>query len=123
MRPHSNSDLLGYRPGADSLTSAVAAENLTWEGWAVPAIDDVLANHEPKVNRHGIHCSHIDSNCGDFVDWQDWREHVSPLIAARIACDPARAVAALASHRTERNLGSGHARSYPQHNAQIVEGQ
>jgi len=74
------------------------AGNLTWQGWASPAICDVLADHVPSAGpRASIDCTRVDGLCGVFDDWQDWREHVSELIAARIVCVPQRAAAALAS--------------------------
>ena len=63
----------------DDQGEALEPEPLTWEGWSVPAILEVLAENMP-----------IDGdNAGD------WREDVAPLIAKRIACDPIRAIAAL----------------------------
>jgi len=60
-----------------------ALEPLTWEGWAVSAILEVLAEYrysEQYVDPDG---------------WAEWREDIAPLIAERIACDPIRAIAAL----------------------------
>lgn len=54
---------------------------LDWEGWAVPAILEVLSE-----NRY----THLGP-----VYWDDWSDDVAPIIAERIACDPARAITAL----------------------------
>lgn len=81
---------------AGILPPTVAAEPLAWLGWSVPAILDVLATHQPRERRStgDVHCLHGDSElvCHDYGDWS---EHVADLIAERIACDSARAVAAL----------------------------
>jgi hypothetical protein len=43
-----------------------------------------------------IRCDELDGSLGPvFPDRHEWREHVAPLIAARIACDPERAIEAL----------------------------
>jgi hypothetical protein len=74
---------------------------LPWEGWALPAICEVLAEHFPSTNEpaFSVARTHVDGCiCGELVaDWRDWSDHVSELIAARIACNPARAAAALLS--------------------------
>lgn len=81
---------------AGTLPPTVAAEPLTWLGWAVPAILDVLAEHQPRERQStgDVHCLHGDSElvCHDYGDWS---EHVADLIAERLGCDPARAIAAL----------------------------
>lgn len=60
---------------------------LSWEGWAVPAILDVLStNYPPMIGFEDE---------SDGTEEAQWREEVGPLIAMRIACDPARAIAAL----------------------------
>lgn len=72
-----------------------------WLAWALPAIFDVLAAHTGEqtlddtvwcCNRSDVGLDHDDNV---FEDWQAWREHVAPIVAARIACDPKRALAAL----------------------------
>jgi hypothetical protein len=67
-----------------------------------------------------IVCHHADGTiCAEFVDWQDWREHVGPIIAERIACDPPRAAASLligTRMETGQDMGAGVASEmFPQH--------
>jgi hypothetical protein len=66
---------------------------LSWVDWAAPAICDVLATHlasqldSDHVNRikGEVWCYHGPGQPGEwFTDWQDWREHVAPLIAERL---------------------------------------
>lgn len=74
------------------------AASLTWRGWCEPAILDVLAEHWPdtkSLETFGIvRCC---PNLPPGADLHVWREHVAPLIADRIACNPDRAVLALTS--------------------------
>ena len=65
----------------------------TFVNWAVPAIATILDEHKPGVRDFsaGVYCS---EECGwgrgngglsyPYKDWQDWYEHVSPLIAAHL---------------------------------------
>ena len=78
--------------------AAEGTTELSWDGWAVPAIQEVLAEHQPTPMHYSsnIGCAGPSTGlCDEFEDWQDWREHVSELIAERIACDPVRAAQAL----------------------------
>jgi hypothetical protein len=78
-----------------------AGADLTWIDWALPAIFDVLAEHEADTEYRFrvVTCFHADSTiCAEFADMQDWRDHVGPIIADRIGCDPERAAAALAKY-------------------------
>ena len=74
---------------------ALEPEPLTWTGWAVPAILEVLSEHVYEDFEYD------DASCiclgrdKPHLDKDEWREHVAPLIAERIACDPIRAIAAL----------------------------
>lgn len=97
----------GWRWGRDDLytdPTAVPTELIEgldvdeWLAWALPAITDVLAGHIPfDVDSPGpLKCYHPETgNAESFDEWIDWREHVGPIIAKRIACDPQRAIAAL----------------------------
>lgn len=68
-----------------------------WHGWAEPAICTALAGHLQQ----GCRCS-----CGEALwDAQSWREHVGFEIANRIACDPARAIAALRNSSEHKSEG------------------
>jgi hypothetical protein len=62
------------------------SEGRAWIDWAVPAICDVLASHRPEVDRLGRIVCHSASggSLACFGDWQEWREHVAPLIAERL---------------------------------------
>lgn len=84
---------VGYVPSYGPFKEHTA-QPLTWRGWAVPAIQEVLAEHGwfPKGTRSmypSCRCDHV------MDDMTDWVEHVAPLIADRIACDPQRAIDAL----------------------------
>ncbi len=81
---------VGYTPQASGPFTAVEEERMDWRGWAVPAILEVLAD-----DLYGAHYV-------DYDDWLEWAEHVAPLIADRIACDPQRAIAALQTMSADR---------------------
>jgi hypothetical protein len=87
-------------PSPDVPPASGEADSLTWTGWALPAIFDVLADHRPAMTTTGyVICWHIDGTvCCECIDYTDWRHHVAPEIADRIGCDPARAAKALASY-------------------------
>lgn len=82
-----------------------------WLGWAVPAVLEVLAEHLAIVGADGYCYCYSDgegiSSHGRFADWSEWREHVAPIIADRIACDPARAIAALRGSLNRSFMESG----------------
>jgi len=90
---------------APSPPVAAPPAGLTWAQYIEPAICDVLAEHKPyQYNTNGyLWCLSSDgfdnhATRGDW-DWQEWREHVAPLIADRIetatlALDPAAAARA-----------------------------
>lgn len=70
------------------------AAGLTWQQWIEPAISDVLANHKfvdimtedrPDWQRYGCYHAGEDRTHQWLDDAQAWRDHVSPLIAERIA--------------------------------------
>jgi hypothetical protein len=87
---------IGYTPQASGPFTAIESQKreMDWRGWAVPAILEVLAEHDPfdtKSNGTAITC---DCACG-YELIESWYEHVAPLIADRIACDPQRAIKAL----------------------------
>lgn len=71
------------------------AHDLNWIGWATPAIMAVLNEHFPQESPSGYDCNPGTEDCPLWPDEQAWREHVAPLIAQRIGCDPKRAIAAL----------------------------
>jgi hypothetical protein len=58
-----------------------------WVGWAVPAISAVLAEHNAKEDAlERVVCrSQRGGSVAVFSDWQEWREHVAPLIANALA--------------------------------------
>jgi hypothetical protein len=88
---------VGYTPQASGpFTEIIAQPPMDWHGWAVPAILEALAAHLPEVNQGMGRCP-----CGkqSFYDWPTWAEHVAPLIAERIACDPQRAADALSRYK------------------------
>lgn len=91
------------RPEAGSVDApASGTTSLTWSGWAVPAILEVLAEWHPWEQQDGTWQCSVDFADHDFADLGEWREHVAPLIAERIACDPSKAIAAL--HNLESAL-------------------
>lgn len=54
--------------------------------WMVPAVLDVLADHRIDHDGEFFNCywAGDDEPHGCFTDQMDWREHVAPLITARI---------------------------------------
>lgn len=83
------------------------AGHLTWFGWSVPAILDCLAEHHPHEGAGCIVCAPADEgfetpysaeHLQHFATIADWREHVAPILAARIGCNPSKAIAALQSY-------------------------
>jgi hypothetical protein len=75
-------DLPPADPGAES-----PAPEFDWVTWVIPAITDVLAEHVSVAISTGICC--LDPNNGEsyhaiFDNWHDYRDHVAPIIAARI---------------------------------------
>jgi hypothetical protein len=77
----------GYTPNASSPYTEATAQPLTFRGWAVPAILEVLAE------------------AGDVPalrTYDQWCEDIAPLIADRIACDPQRAIVALRNHQPDK---------------------
>jgi hypothetical protein len=91
----------GYTPNASSPYTEATAQPLTFRGWAVPAILEVLAEHQRRFD-----CNHPrwgDCRCGfKVLDSSDWDEHVGPILADRIACDPQRAMEALRNHQPDK---------------------
>lgn len=91
----------------DEKTEDAASEDHStdWLAWAVPAIQEALADHIPRrsVATGRIYCEHGGMIADeDYQDQQEWREHVAPLIAQRIGCDPPRAIQALQSYRPDK---------------------
>lgn len=78
----------GFIPITSGPYTEHTAQSLTWRGWAVPAILEVLAENAPLDD--------------DDMSWADWREHVANIIADRIACDPQRAIEALRNEKVIR---------------------
>jgi hypothetical protein len=76
----------GYTPAGAAPYVETTAQPLSWRGWAVPAISDVLANYAPMHDEI----------------WADWIDRVAPLIADRIACDPQRAMEVLRNHQSDK---------------------
>jgi hypothetical protein len=96
-------DAVEERLGREQTPTLPSEAPLTWEGWAVPAIQEVLAEHWFRYASHDSIGWQAHCGCGHRpLDQQDWRDHVSPIITARIACDPVRAAAALATYRTQK---------------------
>jgi hypothetical protein len=91
----------GYTPNASSPYTEATAQPLTFRGWAVPAILEVLSEHQRRFD-----CNHPrwgDCRCGfKVLDSSDWDEHVGPILADRIACDPQRAMEALRNHQPDK---------------------
>jgi hypothetical protein len=67
--------------GEAASTPSASPAPLTWEGWAVPAVLEVLADYG--------------------VDTEVDNEDIARDIAARIGCDPSRAALALTSLQTQ----------------------
>lgn len=79
-----------YLPNADPPYTAVDLPATDWNGWAEPAIREVLAEHmytEQYVDPDG---------------WFNWIEDIAPILAARIGCDPQRAIEALSHYKPDR---------------------
>lgn len=74
---------------------SVPIHGMDWLGWAVPAIMTELYTHFPQSCPSGYDCNPGTEDCPIWPDEQAWRDHVAPLIAKRISCDPPRAIAAL----------------------------
>lgn len=78
-----------------------------WLQWAVPAIQEVLADHPPTTSTHSrnpdrslrVRCLHEEDVDCDFPDEQGWRDHVSLLVAKRIGRQQDRAILALMHYR------------------------
>jgi hypothetical protein len=92
---------VGYTPQASGPFTAIEPQKreMDWRGWAVPAILEVLAEHHLRgpVMFGQYYCANdSDEVCdGNYDAAWEWREHIAPLIADRIACDPRRAIKAL----------------------------
>lgn len=91
------------QPAMPPYVEVFAPAPLTWPGWAIPAILDVLTAHGPvqALNGEVWCCNHGDGMDHDdnvFEDWTAWREHAAPIIAQRVGCDPKRAIAALQTY-------------------------
>lgn len=94
---------------------------ITWAGWAIPAILEVLAEHrfyaqnrggESLLKTYSYSCvAPMGGLCTSFEcrgypgALDEWAEHIASLIADRISCDPAKAIEAL------RNLSTSEARA------------
>jgi hypothetical protein len=90
-----------YAAGGKGFVDAMKAgpDALTWMGWALPAILEVLAGHRFSRANHSSIGANDHCLCGFRpFDQLDWNTHVGPIIADRIGCDPKRAAAALASY-------------------------
>ena len=63
--------------------------NVTAAAWITPAVLEVLAEHQPHqfTENGGIWCLDLNhrnhTERGDW-DWQDWHEHVAPLISQHV---------------------------------------
>lgn len=71
-------------PADSDILRSPAGERLTWVAWAVPAICEVLAVHVAYDYAGGVECDHRLGGADPFEDWQEWREHVAPLIAEHL---------------------------------------
>jgi hypothetical protein len=82
-------------------------DSMDWFGWAIPAICETLVSHEyvdhpllPKDSPRGMcHCMTPAHNPIDSIEWVD---HAAMIIAEKLACDPARAIAALWNYELRR---------------------
>lgn len=70
-------------PADCDIPQSPAGERPNFAGWATPAICDVLAGHDAYDFAGFVECRHPRGH-QQFPNWQAWREHVSPLIAARL---------------------------------------
>jgi hypothetical protein len=92
---------VGYTPQASGPFTAIEPQKreMDWRGWCIPAVSEVLAEHEWLRPHYGgsargsCDCDDVDGPSERYYD--DWCQHVSDLIADRIACDPQRAIKAL----------------------------
>lgn len=113
-------------PAAGPPPDAAAGSPSWWIDWATPGICEVLAEHQLNLDSRGYTCL---CDLRDIADPYDWREHVAPIIAARIENQPADPVRAaderIAAAITEANkrIETGHdiglthaAEMFPQHN-------
>ncbi len=89
--PAAATDPAGVQP------QAPAGSFPDWNTVALPAICDVLAEHQPHLcagTRDLLNCG---VHPGYYEGWQEWRDHLAPLIADRLASNPRPAVKALAA--------------------------
>lgn len=75
---------------------------MTWLGWAIPAIETVLDQHFPQQCPSGYDCNPGTEACPLWPDEAAWREHVAPLIAKAIGCDPKQAADALSRYKPDK---------------------
>lgn len=93
---------VGYTPHSTGpFTEIVAQPPMDWLGWAVPAILEVLAEHEWFAATKSCQCQWPGEHRGWPMTHRSWREHVAPLIAERLACDPQRAAEALSRYKPQ----------------------
>lgn len=83
-------------------TAIWTGDAMTWLGWAVPAILTVLDEHFPQQCPSGFDCNPGTEDCPLRPDEAAWREHVAPLIAKAIGCDPKRAADVLSRYRPDK---------------------
>jgi hypothetical protein len=80
--------LAGDSAGAVSdVPRSPAPAHPNWINWAVPAICEALTAHTPELTESdAIRCADelTGTVCGNFDDWQEWREHVGPRIAVAL---------------------------------------
>jgi hypothetical protein len=101
---------------AEGASPVPSAGSLTWSGWAVPAILEVLAEHRfyaqdaDGPHRYTYHCQnpfevverHREFESRGYAGaLEEWHEHIAPLIAERIGCNPTRAALALTSLQSQ----------------------
>lgn len=80
-------------PADSDIPPSPAGERPDWPTWAVPAICDVLADHQfvdimteddADWKRYGCYHAGEDRTHQWLVDEHDWRDHVAPLIAEHL---------------------------------------
>lgn len=78
-------------PADSGIPQPPAGGQPAWPAWYLATVVDVLADHIPdRRNNGGIFCAFQDDGCDwgkgpmDRATWQEWREHVAPLIAKRL---------------------------------------